>query len=311
MLNRHGGDVRSDSVQAGRADVWYDLCRPTDEEIAEVERAIGTRLPTRQQIASIEMSRRCRLDDGMLRLNVPYFAHEPDQPHMPLGLLVAPGFLVSVRYADSPAFKHLAEQVPKMARSADGAGLFAALMQGLVGHVADHLERIIAQAGELSSEVLCHRKRSTRVLNGILGRIGELESSLTRIRQTMAGLERIVAFTEERAPDWIDKATLTELRVLHRDLDSLGELDSHLTDKLQFLLDAVLGFINIEQNEVMKIMTVASVVSAPPMILAGIWGMNYIGMPELKLTWGYPAALLVIVLSSLLPFLWFKRRGWL
>lgn len=311
MLKRHGGDARSGPASSNRAAVWYDLSRPTEGEIAEVEQATGIRMPSREQIASIEMSRRSAIENDMLHLHVPYFSNESNPTHSPLGLVVSPDFLVTIRYGDSAAFEHLAVQISSEPGAATGARLFLALMQGLVGQAADNLEGVIAETGELSGRVLCHDRRSTRLLNGILGEIGELENSLTRIHLSATGLERIVNFAQEHAPDWIDEATQAKLGILRRDLDSLGELDGHLTDKLQFLLDAALGFINIEQNEVMKLMTVASVVSAPPMILAGIWGMNFVLMPELKQPWGYPVALVAIVLSVVLPFLWFKRRGWL
>ncbi len=120
------------------------------------------------------------------------------------------------------------------------------------------------------------------MLRATLSEVGRLESHLTRTRLTMTGLLRIIVFTHESAPDWIAKADAARLKLAHKDLDVLCELDGQLTDKLQFLLDAVLGFINIDQNDVMKILTVASVASIPPIILVGIWGMNFVRMPELK-----------------------------
>lgn len=290
---------------------WYDLCDPAPEEIAQVEQATGLKLPTRERIHSIEMSNRAAVDGDVLRLNVPFFAQADDEPHTPLGLVVAPAFLVSLRYDGAALFSQAVETMLAATPARDGAALFAALVQALVGHTADRLEKTIAATGELSTRVLCHPKRSTRLLNDMLGEIGRIESRLTRARQTLAGLVRIVGYVRENAPPWIGKAEIAALKLSQKDLDTLGELDGQMTDKLQFLLDAVLGFINIDQNEVMKILTVASVVSTPPMILAGIWGMNFVAMPELKQPWGYPMALALIVLSAVLPFVWFKRRGWL
>lgn len=315
MLTCRDGDghtteiLRSDAGNAGCR--WYDLCDPTPEEIRQVEQATGSKLPTRERIRSIEMSNRAAVDGDVLRLNVPFFAQADDEPHTPLGLVVAPAFLVSLRYSNAALFAQAAETMLAAAPAHDGAALFAALVQALVGGTADRLEKTIAATGELSSRVLCHPKRSTGLLNRMLGEIGQLESGLTHLRQTMAGLVRVVGFAQENAPAWIEKPQLAALKLVHKDLDTLGELDGQMTDKLQFLLDAVLGFINIDQNEVIKILTVASVVSIPPMVLAGIWGMNFVVMPELKLPWGYAAALAIITLSALLPLIWFKRRGWL
>src|SRR5690606_35029710 len=172
---------------------------------------------------------------GVLRLNVPFFAHDLAQPPSPLGLLVAERFLVSIRYGDSAAFAHAAESFDAAEAPRDGATAFAVLMRALVAEVADRLEAVIAEAGELSARVLCRRKRSTRELNGMLGEIGQLESGLTRARQTMAGLARVVGFAQESPPEWLDKPRQAELKLVHKDLDALGELDGQMTDKLQFL----------------------------------------------------------------------------
>ncbi len=305
MLTCHGGDGRAlpaDSADAATSGcLWFDLCDPGDEEIGRVERVTGVRLPTLERIRAIEMSSRLRLDGDVLHLNVPFFAHDVDQPQSPFGLIVTPKFLVSLRYGDSPGFARAAESVYATRTPADGAMVFAALVEALVGQLADHLETIIAKAGELSTRILCQARHSTRALTGMLAEIGRLESGLTRARQTMTGLSRAVGFTQENAPPWIAKTELARLKTVHKDLEALGELDGQMTDKLQFLLDAVLGFINIDQNDVMKLLTVASVVSIPPVILAGIWGMNFVRMPELKLPYGYPLALTAIVLSVVLP----------
>jgi magnesium transporter len=91
---------------------------------------------------------------------------------------------------------------------------------------------------------------------------------------------------------------------------SLSDYETHLSDKVQFVLDAVLGYISIEQNDLFKVLTIVSVVGVPPTLLAGIWGMNFKNMPELSWAWGYPLSWLAIVLSAILPLVWFKRRGW-
>lgn len=315
MLTCRSADGRAIATDhpgsSGRGRCWYDLCDPTPEEIGEVEHATGLTLPVPEYVRSIEMSHRARIDGDVLYLNVPFFARDFDQPHSPLALVVAPHFLVSIRDGDLADLLEDDEPLAPATPNHDGASLFATLAQALVGSIADRLEDLIATTAELSTRVLCRPQRSTRSLNDMLGEIGRIERDLTHARHSLAGLSRVVGYARENAPPWIGKPELAALKLSQKDLDMLGELDAQMTDKLQFLLDAVLGFINIEQNEVMKIMTVASVVSTPPMVLAGIWGMNFINMRELKLPWGYPVALVVIVLSALLPFLWFKRRGWL
>lgn len=312
MLTCHGADGEAHSRDAGLDTcLWFDLCNPSADEIERVEQVIHLRLPTRERIREIEMSSRVRLDGDVLHLNIPFFAQTEDHPPTPLGLIVAPEHLVSIRYGESPAFDLAAESLRAMKSPRDGATMLLALVQALVGQIADHMEADSAATGALSARIFGGPKHSTRTLTALLTDIGRLESGLTRSHQTVAGLARIVGFAQENAPSWLGKPQLVQLKLVHKDLVALGELGGQLTEKLQFLLDAALGFINIEQNDVIKFLTVASVVTLPPMILAGIWGMNFVDMPELKLPYGYPLALTVIALSVVLPLLWFKRRGWL
>ena len=113
-----------------------------------------------------------------------------------------------------------------------------------------------------------------------------------------------------RGSEWITAASRKRLEAVSKDVASLSDYETRLTDKIQLLLDAVLGFINIQQNELFKILTIVSVVGVPPTILVGIWGMNFKNMPELSWTFGYPLAWLAVIASGLLPLIWFKRRGW-
>ncbi|HEY0231993.1 MAG TPA: CorA family divalent cation transporter [Dokdonella sp.] len=290
--------------------VWFDLKDPSEDETRRVERATALELPSQEQIRAVEMSSRVRFEDGALYLNVPYFAHDGDQPPTPVGLIVTPKTLVSIRYAESAAFG-IAAAALHAAKERSGASAFTALVGAIVGQIADHMEAITAKTGALSLRILGDQKHTTKMLRATLSEVGYLESHLTRTRLTMTGLLRIIVFTHESAPEWIAKPEAARLKLAHKDLDVLCELDAQLTDKLQFLLDAVLGFISIDQNDVMKIFTVASVASIPPIILVGIWGMNFVNMPELKWPHGYPMALTAIALSVIIPVLWFKRRGWL
>jgi magnesium transporter len=174
------------------------------------------------------------------------------------------------------------------------------------------MEDTAAEVGHLSTRLFGeHRRKKDGALRTILGEVGRAEARLTRARLASTGLLRIVMFAHDNPPEWIAKAELPRLRSAQKDLEMLGELDTQLTDKLQFLLDAALGFISIDQNDVMKVFTVASVAAIPPVILAGIWGMNFQHMPELSLAHGYPLALGVIALSIIVPLLWFRRRGWI
>jgi magnesium transporter len=122
------------------------------------------------------------------------------------------------------------------------------------------------------------------------------------VRDTLLGLQRIASFVSEAAHTWLPPDALTRLKTIIRDLLSLTDFETHLSDKVQFLLDAVLGFINTEQNEIFKVLTIASVVGIPPTLIASMYGMNFKNMPELSWSWGYQWGLLLIVISTGEPF---------
>lgn len=308
--NRSAKDAPAASDEALREAVWIDLLDPSDEERRRVEHALSTTLPDRDGIAGVELSRRIVRDGDSLRLSVPYFTNGDDAEPTPLGLMLTPQRLVSLRYTRSAAFDQAAERLDKT--SAPSASIaFATVAEAIVGHIADHLEDIAAEVGKLSTRLFGERRRHDGALRAVLGEVGRVEARLTRARLTSTGLLRIVMFAHESGLDWIAKPETTRLHSAQKDLEVLCELDTQLTDKLQFLLDAALGFISIEQNDVMKVFTVASVAAIPPVILAGIWGMNFQRMPELHLSYGYPLALAAIALSIAVPLVWFRRRGWI
>jgi magnesium transporter len=124
------------------------------------------------------------------------------------------------------------------------------------------------------------------------------------------GVGRLAAYVGEIAHDWVPEPFSVRLNAISKDVSSLTDYETHLSDKVQFLLDATLGYISIEQNDLFKVLTIASVVGIPPVLVAGIYGMNFHNMPELSWAWGYPYGLILIVISGLLPLLWFKWRGW-
>jgi magnesium transporter len=164
---------------------------------------------------------------------------------------------------------------------------------------------------ELSRKVFTGTRTDTRNLRRWLVHVGHLEARLAGSRGSLLGIMRIVTFVCENNPDWMPDVQSTRIAMVRNDLRALDEFDEQLTEKLQFLLDAIFGFISVNQNSVMKLFTVVAVAAFPPTVLAGIWGMNFQYMPELSQPWGYAMALGAIALSILVPLAIFKWRGWL
>ena len=299
--------------------LWVDLIRPTAEEIARVEKEFRTRVPSREQLDEIESSSRLRSENKRLYLSMPVGApHELiDEAPSPLGFVVSPGLLITVRYRDLRAFTQVREGIGKDQGSTGSTTLFAKLLEAMIDADADALERIARELGDTSRRVFRRSEaavtrgpRLNRRLRHILARVGDTGEHLSQLRESLTGLQRVIAFAADTGQSWLGPDIQARLKTALQDLSSLADFEGHLSGKTQFLLDATLGFINTEQNDIFKVLTIVSVVGMPPTLIASMYGMNFHNMPELSWPWGYQYGLGLIAASTLLPILWFKWRGW-
>lgn len=300
--------------------IWIDLLKPTPEEIQHVQDVVNIRVPSEDALSEIEASSRLILENNLLYLSSPAVTvNDHNEAELtPVGFVIGPHVLVTVRFSELPTFDSVAKRVGADDSLQNGMCVFTALMEAMVDRGADVLEHLGIEADKLSRFVfkggLTREKgpvRSTRRLREALGQVGVLADRLAKARDVLLGVGRLASFSGDVARDWITKNSRVRLDAVTKDVVSLSDYETRLSDKIQLLLDAVLGFISIEQNDLFKILTIVSVVGVPPTILAGIWGMNFKHMPELDWTWGYPLAWLLIIASGLLPLVFFKKRGWL
>jgi magnesium transporter len=239
-----------------------------------------------------------------------------DQGPSPLGFVLSKNLLVTIRYVRLRSFDAVAEKCSKVDGSRSSVDTFAALVDEMVDLSADLIEEIAADLDSVSRAVFsrlgkqAHVTQSNDELRGVLIGVGNAGERLSRIRDSVLGLQRIVPFVAGTEQDWIPANIRVRLKANQSDLSSLAEYEAHLSDKVQFLLDAVLGFINTKQNDIFQVLTVISIVGIPPTLVASIYGMNFKNMPELSWPWGYAYALVLILLSAILPILWFKWRRW-
>jgi magnesium transporter len=226
--------------------------------------------------------------------------------------------LVTVRYADSKPFQTYAAraQRPNAISCSTGELVMLGLVETIVDRTADALERIGDDIDLVSREVFRKKgsaTRATRDLQAVIEQIGHKGDLLTKIRESLVSLGRMIAY--HNAIDLelrkLAKESRQRVRLIQRDATALGEHAAFLSGKITFLLDATLGLINLEQNQIIKIFSVAAVVFLPPTLVASIYGMNFSVMPELHLPFGYPLAIGLMILSAIMPYLYFKRRGWL
>jgi magnesium transporter len=302
---QHGQPLPADAV-------WFDLRDPDAEEVAAVEHATGLKLPTREQISGLGVTSRHRLHRHALHLHMPIYTDVKEDTHSsPLGIVLAQKALVTLHYHESKTFAKVTEQLADDEKPPASGEIFATISEVITNRVADSMEDIASDLVKLSEEVFVARRLRTRALRELMLRVGRLEARLARSRASLLGFRRMIFAVCDHQPAWLPDDSHVRLKAVRHDLGMLDQFDEQLTEKLSFLLDAILGFINTDQNEVMKLLTVASVATIPPVILAGIWGMNFRYMPELAWPWGYPIALASIALSIIVPLLWFRSRGWL
>jgi magnesium transporter len=303
--------------------VWIDLVRPDPAEIAFVEKATKLAVPGVDELSEIENSSRLRAEKGALYVTAPLIYHaESDEPiATPVGFVLTSDRLITIRFADLSSFatvakRKLASDAPDLSSSA----VFSDLMEAIVDRLADVLERIAAELDTLSRR-LFHvsptepsRQRRSAVesasLRVFLRRVGHNGDLVSKIRDSLLGIARIVPFVLSLASEWLPTDVKPRLETVRQDVTSLNDYDAHLANKVQLLLDATLGMINIEQNNIIKVLAVVSVVGIPPTLVASMYGMNFRHMPELEWAWGYPYGLAVIAASAILPLLWFKWRRW-
>jgi magnesium transporter len=293
--------------------------QPTREERDSMANEHGLRIPSREALQEIESSSRLRAEGQVLTLSMPLTVPEEraDAMPAPLGFVLSPSLLVSVRFTEVHGFADVRARLEKGDAPADSTAVFATLIEAMVDYRADLLESISAQVAAVSKRVFArHNIPGTRrtVMDGalreMLSAVGAAGDRLSEIRESLLGLQRIVGFSCEMAHDWMRPEIRARLVTARGDLASLTDYEAHVWSKIHFLLDAILGFINTDQNNIFKVLTIVSVVGIPPTLIASMYGMNFHNMPELSWRYGYQFGLALILISTIIPILWFKWRGW-
>ena len=303
-------DSRTDLEQA--APVWVDLTEPNDEERAWVKSIYGVTLPDEDEFSDIEASARYfEAENGDLHLRTDFLFEGDDDSSstMTVAFILARNILFSVHAEDLPVFR----LVRMRARSRPGSigdyrDVLLDLYETDAEYSADALEGIYQKLEAVSTSVL-KKSLSDQDAAEVLNTIAHEEDLNGRIRRNMMDTRRAVSFLMRGR--LLSSEQFEDARQILRDIESLDGHTAFLFDKINFLMDATVGFININQNKIIKIFSVASVAFLPPTLIASIYGMNFKLMPELDWAVGYPLAILMMIGSAIAPFWYFRRRGWL
>ena len=312
------------TAQSIRSATWVDLYGPTEAQRAAVEVALDIELPTREEMTEIEASSRVYRDGAAQVMNILLVVgvDQGTPAEAAISFILTPNQLITLRYADHRAFRSLESSCARSGPGTDPLLLLVRLLDYVVDRTADILELMGAEIDSLGTLIFGRGQQATlRIsnadLHAILQRIGKVQFVLNKVHDSLVTLLRATSFlaigsseagTAQGRPGRLQRETLKSIT---RDIQSLSENSNYMTQNVFFLLDAAMGRISIEQNAIIKIFSVAAVVFLPPTLVASIYGMNFVHMPELEWIYGYPFAIILMILSAVLPYLFFKHKRWL
>jgi magnesium transporter len=298
--------------------VWLDLKSPVPGEDKAVERLVGIEIPTREDMQEIEISSRLYVENGARYMTATLMCGtDGSNPRTaPVSFILTAHRLVTVRYDEPKPFMLVAAKLGRSCPSGiTGDTILLDLLDAIIDRSADILERVGSDVDTVSNEIFepsadrGHSRKYSQILLTI-GRKGDLTS---KVRESLVSIGRVISFVTVETDQngrW-SKEQKAQFKTLQRDVQSLTDHASYLSNKITFVLDAMLGVVNLEQNNIIKLFSVMAVVLMPPTLIASIYGMNFKMMPELDWPHGYPLALLAMLMAAILPYVFFKWKKWL
>ncbi|HEU5018688.1 MAG TPA: magnesium transporter CorA family protein [Pseudolabrys sp.] len=315
-----GSTLQRVPVESGQplneAAVWIDLVSPGAGEDKAVESLLGIAVPTREEMQEIEVSSRLYVENGARYMTAALMCRsESATPRItPVTFILAGRRLATVRYDDPKPFAIVENKLARACPAkVSGDTVLMDLLDAVIDRSADILERIGAEVDQISQTIFeLEEGAGPPSYNEVLKALGRKGDLTSKVRESLVSIGRLLLFlaNESEGMKW-PKETRTQLQSMQRDVISLTDHASYITNKVTFLLDAMLGVVNIQQNAIIKIFSVAAVVLMPPTLIASIYGMNFKHMPELEYPYAYPLTLLVMLLAAVLPYMYFKWKKWL
>jgi magnesium transporter len=309
-------ELRSGAAIPGES-VWLDLLEPTPSEEKQVEGFLSIDVPTRDEMREIEASNRLYEEDGSLYMTATVVTKlDSDLPESTqITFILSATKLVTNRYVDPLPFRRFVAYAERHPTSCNNPpAVLAGLLESIINRVADVIERVATDLDAASGEVFSASRRrqgAMRDFRKVLERLGQNGELVSKARESLVSLGRLLTFVQQSTAVPISDDVRARLRTLSRDVLAMSDHASFLGTKVSFILDATLGLINIDQNNILKIFSVVTVFLLPPSVIGAVFGMNFSKMPWLHQPWGFWAAMGVMLLSAVGPFVFFKRKGWL
>jgi magnesium transporter len=298
--------------------IWLDLVNPSREEEKSIEKLVGVQVPTREEMAEIEVSSRLYFERGAhyMTANILYAVDSPEPQGTALTFILTDKHLITVRYAEPRAVRLFINRANAGDTSCDSpVEIMVGLLEAIIDREADLIERLQLETEKIAQHIFDmkggQKSRNARfdVTLRQVGRVGEISA---RVRESLLSLGRVITYLTQVVGFRQEAETIRQrLRTEEKDVQSLSDHVQYLTNRINFMLDATLGMATIEQNQIIKLFSVMAVMLMPPTLIASVYGMNFRHMPELGWEWGYPFAVFMMIVSALGFFVYFRRRGWL
>lgn len=294
--------------------IWVDLLSPTKKEEKFLETYFEIDIPTKEEMKEIEPSSRLYKEDNCLFMTATMVAQsESLEPKADaVTFILTEKNLMTIRYIEPQSFKSFISRLHRFTNKEYSVErLLLGLLESTTDRLADILEKVSHKFDAISL-IIFHPKESEEInYKKILQDIGANGDLCTKARESLVSFNRLVSFLEHAAGSKFDKNIQIRLKTVIKDVIALSDYASFISSKVNFLLDATLGMVNIEQNNIIKIFSVAAVIFLPPTLIASIYGMNFKYMPELHWIIGYPISIILMLISAWLPYRYFKKKKWL
>jgi magnesium transporter len=304
-----------DPIVVPQDSVWVDVFNPTAQEREAVRVLAGVEAPSKDDMDEIEISSRLYQEDNAVFMTALVLSNtETVEPECQgVSFILAGDRLLTVRYSEPQPFNTFANRAERQAHAwPRGEVVLAGILEAIIDRTADVLEKAGADIDGLSKQIFSHNGDSpSKDYQKILLRLGSRNDLTSKARESLISLGRMLAFLSQVIDLKASRDMKGRIKVMTRDVQSLSDHTTYLSNKITFLLDAVLGVVNIEQTRIIRILSVFATVFLPPTLFASIWGMNFKFMPELEWVHGYAIAIVSIVLSAIAPYIFFRWRKWL
>jgi len=317
----HGSSLERRVVVSGEEvpdnAIWFDLVNPAPGEDKLIEGRLGIAVPTREEMLEIEVSSRLYTEHHARFMTATLMCNSDTvvPKTTAVTFILAKHCLVTVRYDEPRPFLLVGNKLTRTCpQSATGETVLMELLDAVIDREADLLERIGLDVDQVSHDIFDPGSRGAAGNTYIdtLKVIGSKGDLTSKVRESLVSLGRLLLFLANEAEGmrW-SKDVRLQLQAMQRDVLSLSDHATYLANKITFLLDALLGVVTLEQNNVIKIFSIAAVVLLPPTLVATVYGMNFKGMPELDWKYGYPMALMLMLIAAVVPYYVFKWKKWL